>query len=273
MRSHRLPWGLAILLLLSIPARGVAYERQFVDGKPGLYLFWQNRNLTYYVNRGGSADVNLQETLGAIKRATFAWSSPSCTDLSFHFGGLETAEKTNLTIAEGDPPDKKNLFIWHEDRWPPQGATDKMITDQMAAVTTVIYDATTGVILDADIDINGYNFFWTTFDDGSKAATDIESTITHELGHVLGLAHSPEPEATMFANTSQGELKKRTLEQDDVAGVCFIYPFSGSTPQGAGQGTVKVDVQGGCAIGGTPRGGAFLPLAILLLLRRRRERG
>lgn len=263
---------LALLVALASPAR--AYERQSVDGKPGLYLFWQNRTISYWVHRSGSADVSLQETLGAIKRATFAWSSPSCTDLRFNFGGLEAGAKTNLTIAESDPPDKKNLFVWHEDHWPPPDATDKTITKEMAAVTTVIYDATTGVIIDADIDLNGYNFFWTTFDDGTKTATDIEATIAHELGHVLGLAHSPEPEATMFANTSQGELKKRTLESDDVAGICFIYPFDTVTPQGGGQGTVKVDVQGGCALGGTPRPAAaaplaLAPLALLFLLARR----
>jgi hypothetical protein len=264
MRS--LPLAL-LCLALAGPAR--AYERQSVDGKPGLYLFWQNRNISYVVHRAGSADVSLQETLGAIKRATFAWSSPSCTDLRLSFGGLETAQRTNLTIAESEPPDKKNLFVWHEDHWPPPDATDKTITKDMAAVTTVIYDATTGVIIDADIDLNGYNFFWTTFDDGTKAATDIEATIAHELGHVLGLAHSPEPEATMFANTSQGELKKRTLESDDVAGICFIYPFDTVTPQGGGQGTVKVDVQGGCALGGRPSPVAVAPLALLFLLARR----
>ncbi len=262
------------ILALALASPAAAYERQSVDGKPSLYLFWQNRNLTYWVHRAGSADVNLQETLGAIKRATFTWSSPSCTDLRFSFGGLESAQKTNLTIAEGEAPDKKNLFVWHEAAWPPPGATDKTITKEMAAVTTVIYDATTGVIIDADIDLNGYNFFWTTSDDGTKAATDIEATIAHELGHVLGLAHSPEPEATMFGNTAQGELKKRTLEKDDAAGVCFIYPFDTTTPQGGGQGTVKVDVQGGCSLGGRTQPAAaaplaLAPLALLFLLARR----
>jgi len=260
-----------LLLLFFLPAHGEAYERQSVDGKPGVYLFWQNRNITYWVNRAGSADVSLQETLGAIKRATFSWAGPSCTDISFHFGGLETAQKTNLTIAESEPPDKKNLIIWHESHWPPQDATDPAITEQMAAVTTLIYDASTGVIIDADIDLNGYNFFWTTSDDGTKAATDIENTMTHELGHLLGLAHSPEPKATMFGNTSQGELDKRSLEQDDTSGVCFIYPFDDTTPQGGGQGTVKVDVQGGCAVGGAARIGGLTPLALLLLLARRRR--
>ena len=257
--------GLLSILSLLAASRGEAYERQSVDGKPGLYLFWQNRNITYWVNRAGSADVSLKETLGAIKRASFAWSSPSCTDLRFTYGGLEAAQKTNLTIAEAEAPDKKNLIVWHEAQWPPPDATDKSITKDMAAVTTVIYDATTGVIVDADVDLNGYNFFWTTTDDGTKAATDIENTITHELGHLLGLAHSPEPEATMFANTSQGDLKKRTLEQDDIAGVCFIYPFDTTTPQGAGQGTVKVDVQGGCSLGGAPRASSRSPLALLSL--------
>jgi hypothetical protein len=272
----------ALAVLLCAPSAALAYVRQFVEGKPTIFLFWQARTITYYVQKNGSADVALQDALGAIKRATFAWSAPSCTDLTFHYGGLESSEKTNLTLPAGAAPDKKNLIMWHENLWPPPGA-EATVTKDMPAITTLVYDETTGVVIDGDIDLNGYHFFWTATDDPSKAATDIESVVTHELGHVLGLAHSPEPEATMFAATAQGELKKRTLEKDDMQGVCFIYPYSTATPMGGGQGTERVPVQGGCSAAGAGASAVACPgtlapaLALLVggallgLTRRRRS--
>jgi MYXO-CTERM domain-containing protein len=79
--------------------------------------------------------------------------------------------------------------------------------------------------------------------------------LTHELGHVLGLDHPcddgtivPTPtdhlgqtipscqpewrlpteikESTMYNYSGLAEIKKRTLEPDDKAGVCAIYPAS-----------------------------------------------
>lgn len=264
-RAQRL-WSLrALLVAVALaPSTATAYVRAEVQGKPGNYLYWSVRNITYVVHKAGCSDVPLQETVGAVRRAFFSWASPSCTDFFFNYGGLESIEKTNLTLREGEKHDGKNLIIWREDVWPPPGVTDPSINKDMPAVTTLVYNTDTGFIADADIDINGHNFFWTTTDDPSKAATDIENILTHEIGHLLGLGHSEEKEATMYGTTVQAELKKRSLEKDDVAGVCFVYPFSGTTPPGPGQGTVHVDVQGGCAVAGWPEA-QTLPLVLILL--------
>ena len=52
--------------------------------------------------------------------------------------------------------------------------------------------------------------------------------MTHEVGHYLGLDHSQIQEATMYRSARLGETKKRSLEQDDIDGVCSIYPVSES---------------------------------------------
>ncbi|KAG6606174.1 Metalloendoproteinase 1-MMP, partial [Cucurbita argyrosperma subsp. sororia] len=58
----------------------------------------------------------------------------------------------------------------------------------------------------------------------SKVAVDLESVVTHEIGHVLGLAHSAVKEAVMYPSLSPRG-KKVELRMDDVEGVqAFSVP-------------------------------------------------
>ncbi|XP_054810498.1 metalloendoproteinase 1-MMP-like [Prosopis cineraria] len=62
--------------------------------------------------------------------------------------------------------------------------------------------------------------------EGSKAAVDLESVATHEIGHVLGLAHTNVKEAVMYPSLSPRR-RKRDLKMDDVLGIQALY---GSNP-------------------------------------------
>jgi len=274
--SHRSAavWLVALAGLLCLTPRALGYKRDEVDGVPGRYLFWGNRTLSYAINRNGCKDVLINEAVKAVQRAFFAWASPNCTDLYFLYDGMVDDQKTSLSLGQNEAPDHKNLLVWHN-KWPPPDVTDSSVTREMPAVTTVVYNTDTGAIVDADIDLNAQDFFWTATDDESKAATDIQNIVTHEVGHLLGLAHSKETEATMYETTHQGELDKRTLHADDELGVCVIYPFGKTTPKGAGQGSVPQEVQGGCQLcpGSVQVGSCWLLLALLLVRIRRRGAG
>jgi hypothetical protein len=56
-----------------------------------------------------------------------------------------------------------------------------------------------------------------------RLIVDLESVLTHELGHVLGLHHSEDPLATM-APTYKGDGGQRSLAVDDKLGLCTLYP-------------------------------------------------
>ncbi|KAK9097028.1 hypothetical protein Sjap_022525 [Stephania japonica] len=60
----------------------------------------------------------------------------------------------------------------------------------------------------------------------SRVAIDLESVATHEIGHLLGLAHTTVKEAVMYA-TLGPRTRKVDLRLDDVAGVQALY---GSNP-------------------------------------------
>lgn len=62
--------------------------------------------------------------------------------------------------------------------------------------------------------------------DKSSIAIDLESVVTHEIGHVLGLAHSRVKDSVMYPSISP-RIKKVDLREDDVRGVQALY---GSNP-------------------------------------------
>src|SRR5688572_7943861 len=52
---------------------------------------------------------------------------------------------------------------------------------------------------------------------------NLAEVATHELGHVLGLGHSSDPNATMFA-FAHFDGRGAALQSDDIAGLHFFYP-------------------------------------------------
>ncbi len=110
-----------------------------------------------------------------------------------------------------------NLVAFRDTEWPYMGSGNTL------ALTTVTYNLDTGEIFDADLEVNSTgNIDITTTDD--TVVYDLLSILTHEAGHMLGIAHSVDPTATMKVEYEPGDLELRTLAPDDAAAVCAAYP-------------------------------------------------
>jgi hypothetical protein len=107
--------------------------------------------------------------------------------------------------------------MFRDDSWPYTGADDAL------ALTTLSYNPATGEIYDADIELNTHGTNFTLDEVTPPIQADFQSIMTHEVGHFLGLDHSRVGMTTMREHYD-GTLEFRSLDPDDIAGVCAIYP-------------------------------------------------
>lgn len=187
--------------------------------KEGLPLFWKGACVTYSVQKDATSEVSLAVAEATIGRSFATWSSSTCADGTPV--GIQTVARGPVECSEvrynRDGPNQ-NLIVFREASWPYADVSSTL------ALTTVTFTADTGEIFDADIEINATNGQLSVTDPVPSREFDLESVMTHEVGHFLGLAHATETAATMFARYEPGTASLRSLTADDVAGLCAMYP-------------------------------------------------
>jgi hypothetical protein len=253
---------------LLAPAAADAYCRQTTHEDdtcrpdPGIPLFWQGNCVMYSVSELGSQDLPLETTLAVVRHSFETWEETGCSYLTFQPTVLASCEDVGFRQDAGN----MNLVVFRESGW----STEYNHAPAAMGLTTVLFDPGSGEILSADMELNGDNFRFT--DGPFEVDADLANTVTHEAGHVLGLAHSPEAAATMYGTSTSGEVQKATLHEDDIRAVCDSYPIA-SDPGVCMQPTGGLDPEclppeGGCcrvAGGGSGDGPVAIAIGALVL--------
>lgn len=191
-------------------------------------LAWSSACVDIHVNPTNSEEIGTPDEVLALVMDSFeAWNIPEVSALTLRVVG--TTDETRVGFARGCGDDANaNVVTFVAEDWP-HGS-------QVVALTSVTYNFRSGEVFDADIEMNLTNYTWGNIDEFQilNRIMDLRNTLTHEVGHFVGLDHTREQtfagasaedwtDTTMFARTEQGEITKRSLEADDIAGLAAAY--------------------------------------------------
>jgi Matrixin len=211
-----------------------------VPGCPGrgVPIYWRSRCVGYSIDRLASRRVSFDVTQQIVSDAFSRWGQSACPTSSgpsrVSIDVRDLGEVACGKIGYNPDGENQNVILFQEDVWPHgDGGVDAGDSSTLG-VTTVQFNKRTGEIIDADMEINTFTFSRiSTADVVSADGYDLRSIVVHEAGHFLGLAHSIDKNATMFASYDAGESKKRYPKLDDVLGLCSAYPPDGTRPSGS----------------------------------------
>lgn len=186
----------------------------------------------YYVNLGGrSADF-----LGGIQAAFQTWEDEPNSYIDFGYYDTTTAGMS--TVGAGGYMDGLNVVGW------------KNLTDYygegVIAVNVYWYNVATKELAEFDIAMNSDSSYawwqnsvedevWDFADSPGAFDVDVQNIMTHEAGHSLvlnDLYADYNSEKAMYGYSDEFELKSRSLDPGDEAGIQAIYPITTEVPTG-----------------------------------------
>ena len=226
---------------------------------PELFLAWRRRCSGIALSvTSPSSDLTESEVVGIFERSLDTWNRVQCggSPLGVDLTVMNQTSTCDAPLYRDDGGNVNSVQFVVD--W---GA--RMYDPNAFALTTVWHRRSTGEILDADMDINERRgpYGICPIDGCIERTVDLENVVTHEMGHYLGLAHTQEAEATMFASAVAGETLKRDLHADDIEGLCAIYPPGepagecNFTPRGG----LDLDCDTGCGVAAPGSGGRPAP--------------
>jgi len=207
------------LIVFSIPANVYAMPRG--EEKPNLKLRWKSGTIPVSISDSLiKTNPNIRaesDVTGAIRRSLESWEKVSNIKFEEISTDVQTVSPAGnfgdgvslITIAQ----EAENLVLFSKD------------SEEISALTRVFFNKK-GEITEADIVLNPYQQFST---DGTIGTFDLESTLTHEIGHLLGLKHSSILGATMHESSGRNGVfnlssyDSRTLAETDISAIRSIY--------------------------------------------------
>ncbi len=273
-----------IAAALAVGAEASAFECTRSDSRCIVSLQWPQRELPYVLRHPEGSRFSEVEASRATDGAFERWASVACSDIRFTRVAI-------LPPGPAHPVSNQVEFVdsdWELDYDP-----------SAAAVTSVAYGVTTGTIRTATIAVNE---FVTTTSSACTGEFDLETVLTHEVGHFIGIAHPCETAATidpdaacpvvacedleatfteddrvptMWPVVNPCDRQLASLESDDTQALCFVYPRARPAQQCSAipiDGNVLVSNKPfGCTSTGRPSAGILAALLFVLYGARRRR--
>ncbi|HTG45469.1 MAG TPA: carboxypeptidase regulatory-like domain-containing protein [Verrucomicrobiae bacterium] len=193
-----------------------------------------NKAIRYFIASDAYSEANRTNEVNAVRACFDQWQSVAGTNLRFEFAGFISPAGLDSRY------DHTNVVFWAKKSVLVNAGTENL--SGRRAWTSITY-ATDGSILDADIVLNGVQYQWfTDANDTVNQAQFVESILLHEVGHFLGLDHTPAGGATVIdggngINTNSG------LSADETAAARFFFA-TGAVTRAAIQGTVRLNGAG-----------------------------
>lgn len=205
-----------IALIVAVAAPAFAFKAYYYGGKVCKHskdqIPWTMR-----FNSRGTPDctgefIALRAALNTWSNVTYQWYRNSRGD---------NTDKVNKGM------DGTNLCVWYEPGYPGQEGWPSTWGPGAIAVNIFWLQDAGGYykVIENDVCFNGHNFTWSN--KGEVYRMDIQNIATHEFGHNLVLADlydDASRDFTMYGYSSTSETKKRTLHQDDINGIRYLYP-------------------------------------------------
>jgi len=183
---------------------------------------------------------NTAAELNAVRAAFGQWQSIPGTILKFEDAGL-VAPGVDINTS-----DNQNAIFWAKNSTIVNGGHDN-ISGLLGATFNDYFDDNTQI--EADIVFNGVQYNWSAdFNSADTGKQFIESTAAHEIGHFIGLQHSPVGGATMLFRSPGGVNVQAGLSSDEIAGAKWLYGLP-STVASLGSVRGNVTVNGSAVFG------------------------
>ncbi len=210
------------------------------DGSPIRWFRFDNgQSVSWKVNVAGQPGLGLDATIAAFQAGLDAWDSNPGTNINYVYSGT-TPAASGLTHSDGlntilfDDPYRDNPSQAVE------GTFDCRTGGVIAMGGPFYYVQTRGYkgqnyheAIEGDIVTNDGTACF--FQNDPSVAREV---FAHELGHTLGLGHSENPGALMYAN-AHNDGRGATLSDDDRAAVSLLYgDGTGSGGSGGGTGSL-----------------------------------
>jgi len=188
----------------------------------GFPVFWSSSCITISIQGDGAphAGIDYAAAKASVERAVEAWTSVDCPGGGHPSIQVKVEGPVTCSSAEynGDQHNA-NIVMFRDDTWPNAGQSPDTL-----GFTSLNFSRDNGELYDADIELNAVAEALSVGREPKPTEADLDSIITHEVGHLLGLNHSLDVEATMVGGYQDGTFELRTPARDDIEGICAIYP-------------------------------------------------